>query len=56
MYLTPNTGEIDMPVHFRGTFLPISLARKAVFCTFQFLCIFEALPDGKILYTYLNSA
>jgi len=24
MYLTPNTGESHMPVHFRGKFLPVS--------------------------------
>jgi hypothetical protein len=56
MYLTPNTGKSDMPVHFRGMFLPVSLAGKVLFCTFKFLCIFETLPDRKIMYTYLNSA
>jgi hypothetical protein len=45
MYLTPITGEIHKPVHFRGRFLPASWARKVIFCAFQFLCIFETLPD-----------
>jgi len=56
MYLTPNTDESHMPLHFRGKFLPVSWARKVLFCTFEFLCIFETLPDRKILYTYLSSA
>jgi hypothetical protein len=51
----PNTGENHKPVHFRGRFLPVSWARKVLFCTFKFLSIFETLPDRKILYTYLNS-
>jgi len=54
--LTPNTGESHTPLHFRGKFLPVSCAHKVLFCTFKFLCIFETLPDRKILYTYLNSA
>jgi hypothetical protein len=48
--------ESHTPLHFRRTFLPVSWARKVPFCTFKFLCIFETLPDRKILYTYLNSA
>jgi hypothetical protein len=56
MYLTPNTGESDTPLYFRGMFLPVSLVRKVLFCTFKFLCIFEILPDRKIMYTYLKSA
>jgi len=55
MYLTPNTGESHTPLHFRGKFLPVSWQRKALFCTFKFLYIFETLPNRKILYTYLNS-
>jgi hypothetical protein len=31
MYLSPNTGESDTPLHFRGQFLPVSLARKVLF-------------------------
>jgi hypothetical protein len=31
MYLTPNTGESDKPLHFRGQFLPVSCARKFCF-------------------------
>jgi hypothetical protein len=50
MYLMPNTGESDKPLHFRGTFLPVSLARKVLFCTFKFFCIFETLPDRRTLY------
>jgi hypothetical protein len=50
MHLTPNTGESHTPLQFRGKFLPVSRARKVLFCTYQFL------PDRKILYTYLNSA
>jgi hypothetical protein len=56
MYLTPNTGESDKSLHFRGKFLPVPLAREVPFCTFKFLCIFETLPDRKLLFTYLNSA
>jgi len=56
MYLRSNTGESHMPKHFRGKFLPVSLARKVLFCAFKPLCIFETLPDGKILCTYLNLA
>jgi hypothetical protein len=51
-----NTGESDTSLHFRGMFLPVLLARKVLFCTFKFLCIFETLHDGTLLYTYLNSA
>jgi hypothetical protein len=29
---------------------------KVLFFIFTFLCIFETLPDRKILYTHLNSA
>ena len=32
------------------------LFHEHVFCTFKFHCIFEILPDRKILYTYLSSA
>jgi hypothetical protein len=56
LYLTPNTGESDTPLHLRGKFLPVSLARELLFGTFKFLRIFETLPDRKILYIYLNSA
>ena len=56
MYLKPNSDESHTPEHFRGKFLPVSWARKVLFCTFKFLCIFETLPDRKILYTYMNSA
>jgi len=56
MYLTPDTCESHTPLHFRGKFLPVSWAGKVLFCTLKFLCIFETLPDRKILYTYLNSA
>jgi len=34
MHMTPNTGECHMPLHFRGKFLPVSWARKVLFCTF----------------------
>ena len=44
------------PLHFRGKFLSVSLVRKVQFCTNKVLCIFETLPDRKILYTCLNSA
>ena len=40
----------------RGTFLPVLWAHKVPFCAFKFLCIFETMPDRKILYAYLNSA
>jgi len=56
MYLKPITGESHTPLHFRGKFLPVSLVLKVLFCTNSILCIFETLPDRKILYTYLNSA
>ena len=55
MYPTPNTGEGNTPLQFRGKFRPVSWARKVLFCPFQFLCIFETPPDRKILYTYQNS-
>jgi hypothetical protein len=56
MYLTQNTSRSDMPLHFRGQFLPVSWACKVLFCTFKFLLIFQTSPDRKILYsTYLNS-
>jgi hypothetical protein len=35
MYLITNTGEIHTPFHFRGKFLPVSWARKRLFCTFN---------------------
>jgi len=47
MYLTPNIGESHTPLHFRGKFLSVSWARKALFCTFKLLCISETLPDRK---------
>jgi hypothetical protein len=47
MYLTPNTGESHTPVHFRGKFLPVSLAHNLLFCIFKFLYTFETLPDKK---------
>jgi hypothetical protein len=50
MYLMPNTGENDTPVHFRGQFLPVSLTHKVLFCTFKFLCIFETLPHRETVY------
>jgi len=56
MYLKPITGESHTPLHFRGKFLPVSLVRKVPFRTNTVLCIFETLPDRKILYTHLNSA
>jgi len=56
IYLKPITGEGHKPLHFRGKFLPVSIERKVPFCTNTILCIFETLPDRKILYTYLNSA
>jgi hypothetical protein len=56
MYLTPNIGESDKLVHFRGKFLPVSLARKVLFCTFKFLLIFEALPYRKILFLYIKKS
>jgi hypothetical protein len=56
MYLMPNTGESDTPLHFRGTFLPVSSACKVLTCTSKFIYIFETLPDRKILYTYLYSS
>jgi len=55
MCLKPNTGESHKPLHFRSTFLPVSLVCKLLFCTNGVLCIFETLPLRKILYTYLNS-
>jgi hypothetical protein len=48
--------ENHSPLHFRGMFLPVSLARKVLFCTFKFLFFFETLPDRKIMYTDLNWA
>ena len=42
------------PLHFRGTFLPVSLAHKVLFCTNIVLCNFETLPDRKILYIYIS--
>ena len=41
------TVKFNTPLHFRGKFLPVSWARKVLFCTFKFLCIFETLPDKK---------
>jgi hypothetical protein len=35
------------PLHFRGQFLPVSLTRKVLFCTFKFLCIFETLHEVR---------
>jgi len=54
MYLKPITGESHTPLHFRGNFLSVSLVREVLFCTDRVLCIFETLPDRKILCTYLN--
>ena len=56
MYLKPITGESHTPLHFSGTFLPVSLVRTASFCTNTALRIFETLPNRNTLYTYLNSA
>jgi len=56
MYLKPITGKSHTPLPFRGTFLPVSLVRKVLFCTNRVLCIFETLPDRKVLCEYLNSA
>ena len=50
MYRTQNTGESHRRQQFRGFFLPVSLARKVLLCTYKFLCIFETLPHRKILY------
>jgi len=47
MYLTSNTGESHTPLPFRRKFLPVSWARKVLFCTLKFLCIFETPPDRK---------
>ena len=56
MYMKTNTGESHTPLHFRGKFVPVLLVRKVLFGTIRVLCVFEALPDRNILYTYLNSA
>jgi len=32
------------------------MSTKVLICTYKFLCIFETLPDRKILCKYLNSA
>jgi hypothetical protein len=40
------------PLHFRGQFLPVSCARKVLFCTFKFLCIFETMHK-KHCYIHL---
>jgi hypothetical protein len=48
-----NTGENDMHLHINGMFLPVSLARKVLFCTFKFLYIFETLPVKKN-YVYIS--
>ena len=56
MYLKPITIKSPTPLHCRGKFLPVSLVCKVLFCTNRVLCIFETLPDRKILCTYLNSA
>ena len=53
MYLKPITGESHASLHFRGKFLPVSLVRKVLFCTNRVLCIFETLPDRKILCVYI---
>jgi hypothetical protein len=47
MYLTANTDDSGTAAHFRGQFLPVSFVRKAPFCVFKFLFIFETLPDTK---------
>ena len=49
MYLTPNNSESHTLLHFRGRLMPVSWARKVLFCTYKFLCIFETLPDRKLL-------
>ena len=54
--LKPITGESHTSLHFRGKFLLVSLVCKEQLCTNRVLCMFETLPDRKILYTYLNSA
>jgi len=42
------------PLHFRGTFLPVSLARNVLYCTFKILCIFQTQPDIKFfMYVYI---
>ena len=56
LYLTSNTGESHKPPQFREKFPSVSWVRKVLICTFEFLFIFESLPDRKILYIYLNSA
>jgi len=53
MYLTPNSGESHKPLHFRVKFLLVSWARKVLFCTFKFLCIFETLSDKKKFCTHI---
>ena len=49
-YLKPITGESHKPLHFIGTFLPVSSVCKVTFCTNTALCIFESL---KIYYIVL---
>jgi len=54
IYLKPIAGESHTPLHFRGKFLPLSLARKVLFYTNMVLCIFQTLPDREILYIYIS--
>jgi hypothetical protein len=49
-------SHTSMSLHFIGEFLPVSLIRNVLFCKYNFLCIFETLPDRNVLYTYLTSA
>jgi len=52
----PEANYWRPPLHFRDKFLLVSLVCKVLFYTNRVLCIFETLPDTKILHTYLNSA
>jgi len=54
IYLTPNIGKSHTTVHFREKLLPVSWACKVLFCTFKFHCIFETLPDRKILHIHVS--
>ena len=52
MYLKPNAGESHTSLYFRGILLPVSLVFEVLFCTNRVLCIFETLPDRKVLLSW----
>jgi hypothetical protein len=47
MYLMLNTDQRRRRLLFRGTFLPVSWARKVLFCTFKFLSFFDGAKYQK---------